>query len=77
MPRRFRKAKINFVSLVPLGANQMPTIFKEGAAGDNLEMSLLVKEAKTRIEKGELLACVYAPEIRDSQGDIASAEVIR
>lgn len=53
----------------------MPVIFK--ADDQTLDVELLVKVSKDFMEKGELTAIVYAPEQRDSQGDIASAEVIK
>jgi len=71
MRRRIKRAKIKFISLVPRGANRLPTIFKEDGA---FEVSLL---AKGMDEQGELTAVVYAPELRDSQGDVASAAVIK
>lgn len=70
--KRIIKAKIKFLSLVPKGANQMPVLYK---ADDSFVAEMLVKA--TDIEHGELVACVYAPELRDSQGEIASAEVIK
>jgi hypothetical protein len=70
--RRIRAAKITHISLVPRGANRMPVIFK--ADDQTLDLDMLVK---ADMEKGELTAIVYAPETRDTQGDIASAEVIK
>lgn len=70
MPRRIKKAKIDFISLVPLGANRMPVIYKDDGAVE-------IDTISRMDEKGELLAVVYAPEVRDTQGDIASAEVIK
>lgn len=70
MPRRIKKAKIDFISLVPLGANRMPVIYKDDGA---LEIDTISRMD----DKGELLAVVYAPELRDTQGDIASAEVVK
>lgn len=72
--RRIKRAKIKFISLVPRGANQMPVIYKEDGA---VAFDLLTKAGANFDEKGELLSVVYAPEVRDSQGDIASAEVIK
>lgn len=69
--RRIKKAKIKFISLVPRGANRLPTIFKDDGA---FEIQLLTKDLG---EQGELSAVVYAPELRDSQGDIASAAVVK
>lgn len=72
--RRIKRAKIKFISLVPRGANQMPVIYKEDGA---VAFDLLTKAGADFDERGELLSVVYAPEIRDSQGDIASADVIK
>jgi hypothetical protein len=74
MARRIKKALISHISLVPRGANRLPVIYKEDGAFD---LDLLTKAAADFDDKGELLAVVYAPEIRDSQGDVASREVIR
>jgi len=75
--RRIKRAKITHLSLVPKGANRLPVIYKEDKATDNIDFDLLVKEASNFEERGELLAVVYAPELRDTQGDIASQSVIR
>jgi len=77
MNRRIRKLNVRFISLVPKGANGFATIFKEGASRDEgtFATELLIKGFDD--ERGELTAVVYAPEIRDSQKDIASAEVIK
>lgn len=71
MRRRLKRAKIKFLSLVPRGANRLPTILKDDGA---FEVELLTK---AMTDNGELVAVVYAPEFRDSQGDIASASVIK
>ncbi len=72
--RRIRKAQIRFVSLVPKGANRLAPIYK---ADGSLELQSLVKAGTKFDEDGELLSVVYAPELRDSQGDIADAEVVK
>lgn len=69
--RRIKKATIDFISLVPAGANRLPVIYKSDGFVD---FDTVVKASD---DAGELTAVVYAPEHRDSQGDIASAEVIR
>lgn len=69
--RRLTKARIKFLSLVPRGANRLPTILKEDGG---FEVTLLTKGLG---DNGELNAIVYAPEFRDSQGDIACAAVIK
>ncbi|MCP4897874.1 MAG: hypothetical protein GY906_12955 [bacterium] len=71
--RRIKKANITFVSLCPRGKNRMPTIYKEDGT---VEFSTLLKDNDFN-EKGEITAVVYAPEVRDTDGDIASAEVIK
>jgi len=75
MARRIKKARVKFISLVPRGANQMPVIYK--AEDNTANFALLTKASDKFDEDGELLSVVYAPEIMDSQGDIASAAVIK
>lgn len=70
--RRIKKANVKFISLVPKGANMLPVLYKEADQGAEFRALSKLDE-----DRGELLAVVYAPEIRDSQGDIASAEVIK
>lgn len=74
MARRIHKAKIKFLSLVPRGANRMQTILKSDDSA-TFEVDFITKAFDKT--KGELTAVVYAPEQRDSHGDIASAEVIK
>jgi hypothetical protein len=71
MRRIKRIEKITLISLCPAGANRLPVVFK---ADGGVVFNPIVK---ADMEKGEITACVYAPEHRDSQGDIASAEVIK
>lgn len=71
MPRRIKKARIEFISLVPAGANKMPVIYKSDGS---IVFDSLTKASE---DLGELLNVVYAPEHRDSQGDIADAAVIK
>lgn len=70
MARRIKKADIEFISLVPAGANKFRSIYK---ADGSCELETLSKLN----DQGELTAVVYAPEHRDSQGDIADAAVIK
>lgn len=72
--RRIKSAKITFISLVPRGANQLPVLYK--SEDQTAKFDCLVKDDRFA-EHGELTAVVYAPETVDSQGDIASAEVIK
>lgn len=69
--RRIRSASITTISLVPRGANQLPVLYKDG---DHCEFDTIIKG---NMDKGEIVAVVYAPEVRDSQGDIASSDVIK
>jgi len=72
--RRIKKAKIEFISLCPRGANGFPVIYKSDE--NKIEFETLIKDDRFA-EHGELTAVVYAPEVRDSQGDIASADVCK
>lgn len=69
--RRFKSADIKFISLCPRGANKLNVVYKDD---DAFEIDLLTKG---NMDEGEIHAVVYAPELRDTQGDIASAEVIK
>lgn len=73
--RRIKKAKIAFISLVPKGVNKLPVIYKE--EDNSFVLNPIVKGGENFKEKGELLVIAYAPEKVDSQGDIASHEVIK
>lgn len=72
MPRMI-DLDVEFISLVKRGANRLRALYKS-KDGSTFEAVCLQKFDE---EKGELLNVVYAPEQRDSQGDIASAEVIK
>lgn len=71
MKRRIKKARISHLSLVPRGANKMPVLYKEDG---QVELQALVKQGT---DEGEILAVVYAPDVTDAQGDVASADVIK
>lgn len=72
--RRIRKAKIEFISLVPKGANKMSAVYKSDGT---VSFETIIKASDAFDDKGELTAVVYAPDMRDSQGDIADAEVVK
>lgn len=72
--RRIKSAKISFISLVPRGATQLPVLYK--SADETAQFDCIVKDDRFQ-DEGLLTAIVYAPERADSQGDIASAEVIK
>ena len=68
------KAKIGFLSLCPAGANTIRTMYKSDDGNKNIELQMLSKDMT---EQGELTCCVYVPDLEDSQGDQASAAVIK
>jgi len=72
--RRILKGMIQFISLVPAGANEISTIYKSGDKEEEVHLSQLTK---AMTEEGEIISVVYAPERVDDQGDIASAAVIK
>jgi len=72
--KRIVKAKIDFISLCPKGANYLSTIYKAEGGNQNVELSTICKDMN---EQGEIIAAVYVPERVDTQGDIASAAVIK
>ena len=74
MARRIRKANISFISLVPSGANKIEAVYKDDGS---VTFGSLLKTSDTFDEQGLLTAVVYAPELRDSQGDIADAAVVK
>lgn len=74
MRRRIKNARITHISLVKRGANKMPVLYKNDG---KFEMQTVVKTGDNFMEEGLLTALVYVPESVDSQGDIASADVIK
>jgi len=72
---RVLKARVKFLSLVKKGANKMPVLYKDESAS-LVEFKTLMK-ATDGEEAGELLCVTFAPEYRDSDLTIASAEVIK
>lgn len=72
--RQILKAKIGFLSLCPAGANTIHTMYKSDEGNKNIELQMLSKDMT---EQGELICCVYVPDLEDSQGDQASADVIK
>jgi len=72
---RVLKARVKFLSLVKKGANKMPVLYKDEGAS-LVEYKTLMK-ATDGEDAGELLTVTFAPEYRDSDQTIASAEVIK
>ena len=74
--RRLKKIDVNFISLVDKGANRKKLIFKRDGAGEfAFEKFLNIK--KQDIEERMIFCIVYSPEEPDTQGDSASADVIK
>lgn len=74
--RRLKKIDVNFISLVDKGANRKKLIFKREGAGEfAFEKFLNIK--KQDIEERMIFCIVYSPEEPDTQGDCASADVIK
>lgn len=74
--RKLKKIDVSFISLVDKGANRKRLIFKnhEGAACA-IEKTLPIKKYD---EEQKMVFCiVYSPGETDTQGDYASAEVIK
>lgn len=77
MPNKTREileADIRFISLCPRGKNGFATLFKAETAMAHFEG--LSKAQGDIMEKGELLAVVWAPNIADSDGDFSSPEAV-
>ncbi len=72
--RQILKAKIDFISLCPRGANDISTMYKSGDIEREVHLSSISKDMT---EQGEIINVVYAPDMVDTQGDAASAEVIK
>lgn len=76
-PKRILKSvNVNFISLVSKGANQKTIIYKsENSQTPNIEKK--IKIAKTDEDQHLVYGIVYSPNEADSQGDTATAEVIK
>lgn len=72
--RRIKKANIRFISLCPKGANKIDVLYKSDGT---VEFNTLFKASDKFDEQGEITAVVYPANYRDSQGDIADAEVVK
>lgn len=73
MPKaRIIKAKVNFISLCARGANRLPVMYKSDEG-----FAYFDPLTKANMDQGEITAVVYAPNMVDSQGEYADAEVIR
>lgn len=75
MARRIKKAKIEFISLCQRGINGMRTIYK--SEDKSLTLSGVSKALPDFDEKGQIVACVYAPNRIDKEQDWADEGAIR
>lgn len=66
---------MEFISLCRRGANQLPCLYK--SEDGRAELQLLTKAGSSFDEDGEILGVVYAPDIEDSDEDIADAAAIK
>lgn len=72
MAKKFKRAKISFLSLCPRGANELPGLYKS----EGTEWAVLTKQPTDFDEKGQLTSLVYVPNREDSQGHLADSAVI-
>ena len=76
--RRIKKLWVEFISLVDSGANRKTIIWKSVSdTPDGQPLNHEIKIAKVREDQRMVYGIVYAPEMVDTDGDIASAEVIK
>jgi len=71
--RRIIDADIQFISLCPRGANGFVSLFK---SDQTAEFRGLTRALEKFEERGQLVACVYAPNHVDRQGDWADAATV-
>ena len=69
--KRIKKARIQFITLCPRGRNQMPVLYKDDGT---VAFEALTKATE---DAGELTNIVYAAERADTDGHLASADVIK
>ena len=74
MPRRIIEADIKFVSLCPAGMNGIQTLYK--SADKRAEFRGVTKASTEFDEKGEIHACVWAPNRIDREGDWADTSTV-
>jgi len=71
--REILDANILFISLCPRGKTGLATLYK---ADGHAEFQGLTKALDNFDERGQLVACVWAPDKADAEGDFARPEVI-
>ena len=75
--RRFKKLSVKFISLVDKGANNKAIVWKSATPTEDPTFQKTITLAKIDDEARMVFGLVYAPEEVDSQGDVASADVIK
>lgn len=73
--RKILDADIQFLSLCPMGKNGLRTLYK--ADDGTVRFDSITKELPDFDEKGELVACVWAPNRVDVDGDYCDASTIK
>lgn len=77
---KIKRASISFISLCPRGKNCMPVLYKSQMPDENehlVKAQFLTKIGEDFAEQGELLAVVWAPDVPDTDGDFAEADVVK
>lgn len=76
--RKLKKVDASFISLVTAGANNKSIIYKsKDYSEDANNFAKEIKILKTDEDQRMVFGIVYSPDEVDSQGDIATAEVIK
>ncbi len=71
--REIIKARVVVISLLPAGANKMPTLYKGDGDDGRFETLALTKTT----EEGELLNVVYVPNRKDAHDDFMSKAAVK
>ena len=74
--RKLKKIDVNFISLVDKGANRKKLIFKN-SSGCSSAFEKVLQIKKCNEEQRMVFCIVYSPGETDTQGDTASADVIK
>jgi len=72
--KRIKKARIDFISLVPKGKNKTPILYKEDGT---VEWETIIRKSPEFEDNGELTAVVYLSEYPDTDEHVASKEVVK
>lgn len=75
--RKLKKVDVQFISLVGQGANGKAILWKSADAQENPAYQKTISILKTNEEQRTVYGIVYSPDEVDSQGDTATADVIK